>query len=50
MTNTSAIWLYAKAHLYSHHMKSKSLKVYLEEFQENINDLENLEVKIEDED
>lgn len=50
MTKTPATRLYAKARLYSHRMEGKSLKTYLEEFREIINDLENLGVKTDDED
>jgi gag-polypeptide of LTR copia-type len=50
MTKTPATRLYAKARLYSHRMEGKSLKIYLEEFREIINNLENLGVKTDDED
>ena len=51
MTKSPANRLYVKSRLYSHKLpEGKSIRTHLEEFREIINDLENLEIKTDDED
>ena len=51
MTKSLANRLYVKSRLYSHKLpQGKSIRTHLEEFREIINDLENLDIKIDDED